>query len=104
MDVNRFPGRKASKNVLASRSFTPGSPWAFGIVMTPRRKASGSNLTLGITIYSHEVYIHFLLFNGRLFIFVNILLYQIYLVTIFEVIRYWDKAAMILKSGKERER
>jgi hypothetical protein len=47
---SRFPGRKASRNVLASRSFTPGSPWALGIVMTPRRKASGSNLALGITI------------------------------------------------------
>jgi hypothetical protein len=23
---SRFPGRKASRNVLASRSFTPGSP------------------------------------------------------------------------------
>jgi len=41
---------KASRNVLASRSFTPGSPWALGIVITPRRKASGSNLALGITI------------------------------------------------------
>jgi hypothetical protein len=47
---SRFPGRKASRNVLASRSFTPGSPWALGIVMTPRRKDSGSNLALGITI------------------------------------------------------
>ena len=47
---SRFLGRKASRNVLASRSFTPGSPWALGIVMTPRRKASGSNLALGITI------------------------------------------------------
>jgi len=41
---SRFLGRKAS------RSFTPGSPWALGIVMTPRRKDSGSNLALGITI------------------------------------------------------
>ena len=47
---SRFPERKASRNALASRSFTPGSPWALGIVMTPRRKDSGSNLALGITI------------------------------------------------------
>jgi hypothetical protein len=69
---NRFLGRKASRNVLASRSFTPGSPWALGIVMTPRRKASGSNLALGITIHSHEVRIRFLLFNRRPSIPVNI--------------------------------
>ena len=53
---SRFPGRKASRNVLASRSFTPGSPWALGIVMTPRRKDSGSNLALGITIYLDSTY------------------------------------------------
>jgi hypothetical protein len=41
---SRFPGRNAS------RSFTPGSPWALGIVMTPRRKDPGSNLALGIII------------------------------------------------------
>jgi len=33
-------------NVLASGSFTPGSPWALGIVTTPRGKDSGSNLAL----------------------------------------------------------
>jgi hypothetical protein len=43
---SKFPRRKASRNVLASRSFTPGSPWALGIVI----KDYGSNLALGITI------------------------------------------------------
>ena len=83
---NRFPGRKASKNVLASRNFIPGSPWTLGIIITPRRKASGNNLILGITIYLHEIYIHFLLFDRYSSIPVNILLYQIYLVTTFEII------------------
>jgi hypothetical protein len=53
---SRFPRRKASKNVLASKSFTPGSPCALGIVITPRRKDSGSNLALGITIYSDSTH------------------------------------------------
>jgi hypothetical protein len=51
--------------VLASRSFTPGSSWALGMVMTPRRKDSGSNLTLAITVRSHEVRMRFLFFNGH---------------------------------------
>jgi hypothetical protein len=76
---SRFPGRKASRNVLASRSFTPRSPWALGIVMTPRRKDSGSNLALGITIHSHEVHMRFLLFNGRPSMPINILLYRLYI-------------------------
>jgi hypothetical protein len=83
---SRFPGRKASRNVLASRSFTPGSPWALGIVMTPRRKASRSNLALGITIYSYEVCMRFLLFDRRPSMPANIPSYQMYLATTFEVI------------------
>jgi len=83
---SRFPRRKASRNVLASRSFTPGSPWALRIVMTPKRKDSGSNLALGITIHSHEVRMRFLLFNGRPSMPANIPSYQMYLATTFEVI------------------
>jgi hypothetical protein len=59
----RFPGRKASRNVLASRRFTPRSPWALRIVITPRRKDSRSNLALGITIVTRHVCSSLLLYK-----------------------------------------
>jgi hypothetical protein len=64
---SRFLGRKASRKVLASRSFTPRSPWALRIVLTPRRKDSGSNLALGITIaHTRYVYASFCLMDVHL--------------------------------------
>jgi hypothetical protein len=66
--------------------------------MTPRRKDSGSNLALGITIHSHEVHMRFLLFNGRPSMPANISSYQMYLATTFEVIGWWGGAATMLAS------
>jgi hypothetical protein len=40
---SRFPRRKASRNVLASRSKAPGSPWALGICWKLVPKATSGN-------------------------------------------------------------
>jgi hypothetical protein len=75
--------------------------------MTPRRKDSGSNLALGITIHgqcSHEVRMRFLLFDGRPSMPASIPSYHMYLATTFEVIGWWGGVGWrrCWRAGRER--
>ena len=69
----------------------------------PRRKDSGSDLALRITVRSHEVRMRFFFLNGHPSIPANIPSYQMYLAMTFEAIGWWGAVAKMLESGEERE-